>query len=65
MTHEIMRSLGRIEATLEAQKEVIADIAEGVSDYRRMKNRIIGACVVVSSVVGVAWACVLKRIGGT
>ncbi len=51
--HEISRSLGRIEATQDSMKHDIADIKDGVSDYRKLKNKLIGACIIVSTIAGV------------
>ena len=64
-THEILKSLGRIEATQEHMKSDIADIKEGVSDYRRLKHKLIGACIIVSCVAGGLWNALLKRLGVT
>jgi hypothetical protein len=61
---EILKSLGRIEATQEHMKSDIADIKEGVADYRKLKHNLIGACVVISSVAGWMWNLLLRKIGG-
>ena len=61
---EILKSLGRIEATQDHMQADIKDIKEGVADYRKMKNRLIGACIVVSSLVGAGWGILLRKFGG-
>lgn len=62
--NELFRAVGRIEATQNQMKADIHDIKEGVSDYRRLKNKLIGACAVVSALAGVAWNFIIGKVGG-
>lgn len=62
--NELFRAVGRIEAGQDAMKKDIADIKEGVSDYRRLKNKLIGACAIVSALAGAAWNYILEKVHG-
>jgi hypothetical protein len=62
--HDIAKTLGSIEATQKLMQADVADIKEGVADYRRLKNRLIGACVVVSTTAGASVSAVWKKILG-
>lgn len=63
---EIAKELGEIKGTLTTFLPAIdgrlKNVEEGVSDFRCWKNRIVGMCLIVSSVVGFAWQWALKRV---
>jgi len=61
--NKIFERLGKIQADQETMKNDIRDIKVGVADYRKTKNTLIGACVVISASVGGSLSMILNKLG--
>ena len=61
--NKIFLTLGEIKADQESMKKDVAEIKEGVADYKRTKNRIIGICVGISAAVGGGLSALLNKLG--
>lgn len=60
---KIFLMLGEIRADQTTMKKDIVQIKETVDDYRRTKNKLIGACVVISASVGGGLSAILQKLG--
>lgn len=61
--NKIFLMLGEIKADQVTMKEDISEIKKSVSDYETNKNKIVGACVIVSAGVGGLFSSILNKIG--
>ena len=59
--HKVCEFMGKISADMDAMRKDVVDIKEGVSDYRKMKNRLIGAALVISTTTGAALQAAWKK----
>ena len=62
--HKVCEFMGKMSADMDAVKKDLVDIKEGVSDYRKMKNRLIGAALIVSTTTGAAVQAFWRKITG-
>lgn len=61
--NKIFHMLGELQSDSRAMKEDIAEIKEGVADYKKTKNRLIGVAAGISAVIGGGITTILNKIG--
>lgn len=59
---KVSEFMGEMRADMRGVKSDLVDIKEGVSDYRKMKNRLIGAAIIVSTTTGAAIQALWKKL---
>ena len=55
--------LGEIQSDIKTMKHDLSETKAGVTDYRNTKNKLIGACIGVSAIVGGSLSAILKKMG--
>ena len=61
--NKIYLMLGEIKSDQATMKEDISEIKTSVTDYQTTKNKIVGACIIISAGVGGAFSTLLNKIG--
>jgi len=61
--HKIFLMLGEMQADISGIKEDMAEIKEGVSDYKKTKSKLIGLCVGVAATAGGSMSAILNKFG--
>ena len=61
--NKIFLILGEIQGDQKSMKDDIAEIKEGVQDYRSTKNKLIGGALGISAVVGGSVSAILNKLG--
>ena len=61
--NQLFHELGKIQATQKSQGIDISEIKKDVANYKKDKNKLIGACVALSAGVGGGFSAIVKAMG--